>query len=324
MSRYVNALALCIGLVAGSIVAAQPAAWPAKPVKVVAVFPPGGSVDQVARILAQQLTTQTGQSFFVENKGGASGAIGTQLVAKAAPDGYTLAVVFDTHGTNPSLIPNLGFNTTKDLASITLVGTSPMAIVANAGQPYRNFSDVLAAAKTKPGSVAFGSIGSGSLGHLAMTQIGNQLGLEFNHVPYRGGGPLMTDVVGGQIGLAIGTVFLVNPHVKSGKLRPLGVTSSKPDKQLPGAAPVAEQGVPGFDALAWWGVFAPAATPAPILKRIREELLKALKTPSVAEKLSSQGLDVVASSPEELDRFLNIQIERWAKVVTDNKIRAGD
>ena len=324
MSRYVNALALCMGLVTASSVAAQPAAWPAKQVRVVAVFPPGGSVDQVARILAQQLTTQTGQTFFVDNKGGASGAIGTQMVAKSDPDGYTLAVVFDTHGTNPSLIPNLGFNTTKDLAPITLVGTSPMAIVANAGQPYRNFAEVLAAAKAKPGSVAFGSIGSGSLGHLAMTQIGNQLGLEFNHVPYRGGGPLMTDVVGGQIGLAIGTVFLVNPHVKSGKLRPLGVTSAKPDSQLPGVAPVAEQGVPGFDALAWWGVFAPAATPAPILKRIREELLKALKTPSVAEKLSSQGLNVVASSPEELDRFLNVQIERWAKVVKDNKIRAGD
>ncbi|MFO1197326.1 MAG: tripartite tricarboxylate transporter substrate binding protein [Burkholderiaceae bacterium] len=298
--------------------------WPTKPVRLIAVFPPGGSVDQVARILAAQLSQQTGQPFVVENRAGASGVIGTAAVAQAAPDGHTLGVVFDTHAVNPSLIPNLPFNTLRDLAPVMLVGTSPMAIVAHASQPYRNFRDVLAAARTAPGSVAFGSIGSGSLGHLAMTQIGNLQGVEFNHVPYKGGGPLMTDAVGGQVPLSIGTVFLVNPHVRSGRLRALAVTSRAPDAQMPGVAPVAEQGVAGFEALAWWGVFAPGATPPALAQRIHEELAKALKAPVVAEKLTAQGMDLVGGSPEVLDRFQRAEIERWAKVVRENRIRAGD
>ena len=298
--------------------------WPTKPVRLIAVFPPGGSVDQVARILAAQLSQQTGQPFVVENRAGASGVLGTAAVAQAAPDGHTLGVVFDTHAVNPSLIPNLPFNTLRDLAPVMLVGTSPMAIVAHASQPYRNFRDVLAAARTAPGSVAFGSIGSGSLGHLAMTQIGNLQGVEFNHVPYKGGGPLMTDAVGGQVPLSIGTVFLVNPHVRSGRLRALAVTSRAPDAQMPGVAPVAEQGVAGFEALAWWGVFAPGATPPALAQRIHEELAKALKAPVVAEKLTAQGMDLVGGSPEVLDRFQRAEIERWAKVVRENRIRAGD
>ena len=298
--------------------------WPAKAVKIIAVFPPGGSVDQVSRIFAAQLSAQLGQQFVVENKGGASGSIGAAAVAQAPADGYTFGVVFDTHGVNPSLIPNMSFDTTKDLAPVMLVGTSPMAIVAHAGQPYRDFRDVLAAAKAKPGTVSFGSIGTGSLGHLAMAQVGNQLGLQFNHIPYKGGGPLMIDAVGGQVPLAIGTVFLVNPHVKGGKVKALGVTSAKASPQMPGVAPLAEQGVPGFSALAWWGVIAPARTPPAIVKRMHEELAKALKVPAVAEKLTAQGMEIVGGPPEELDRFLKAEIERWAKVVKDNKIKAGD
>jgi tripartite-type tricarboxylate transporter receptor subunit TctC len=205
-----------------------------------------------------------------------------------------------------------------------LVGTSPMAIVAHVSQPYKDFKDVLAASKAKPGSVSYGSIGTGSLGHLAMTQIGNQAGVEFNHIPYRGGGPLMTDALGGQVPVAIGTVFLVTPHVKGGKLKALAVTSAKPSAQLPGVAPVADQGVPGFSALAWWGVIAPAGTPPAIMKRMNEELNKALKTPAVAEKLTAQGMDIIGGDPAELDKFLKAEIERWAKVVKDNKIKAGD
>jgi tripartite-type tricarboxylate transporter receptor subunit TctC len=298
--------------------------WPTKPVKIISVFPPGGSVDQVSRIFAQQLTVQLGQQFIVENKGGASGSIGAAAIASSPPDGYTFGVVFDTHGVNPSLLPNLPFNTTKDLASVMLVGTSPIAIVAHAGQPYKDFRDVIAASKAKPGSVSYGSIGSGSLGHLAMTQIGNQAGVEFNHIPYRGGGPLMTDALGGQVPVAVGTLFLVTPHVKGGKLKALAVTSAKPSPQLPGVATVAEQGLPGFSALAWWGVIAPAGTPPAIIKRMYEELSKALKTPAVAEKLSAQGMDIIGGDPAELDKFLKSEIERWAKVVKDNKIKAGD
>jgi tripartite-type tricarboxylate transporter receptor subunit TctC len=323
MKTKVAALA-ALGLWLLAAAAHAQAPWPNKPVKLIAVFPPGGSVDQVSRILAQQLQTQLNQPFIVDNKGGASGSIGAAAVAASPPDGYTFGVVFDTHGVNPSLIPNLSFDTVKDLASVTLVGTSPMAIVANTAQPYKDFKDVLAAAKAKPGSVSYGSIGSGSLGHLAMLQIGNQLALDMTHIPYKGGGPLMNDAVGNQVPLAIGTVFLVNPHVKGGRVKALGVTSAKPSVQLPGVKTVAEQGVPGFSALAWWGVIAPAKTPEAIVKRMHEEIAKALKNPAVAERLSAQGMDIVGGGPAELDKFLRGEIERWAKVVKDNKIKAGD
>ena len=319
-----GALSLIAASLFASTALAQGAVWPTKTVRIVAPFPPGGSIDQVARLIAPQLAAQTGQNFIVENKAGASGSIGTQLVAKSEPDGHTLVLVFDTHGTNPTLIPNIGVNTTKDLAPITLIGTAPMAVVAHVSQPYNSFADILAASKARPGSVAYGSIGSGSLGHLAMTQIGNIVGTEFNHVPYRGGGPLMVDAVGGQIGVALGTVFLVNPHIRSGRLKALAVTSLKSDPQLPGVAPISEQGVPGYDALAWWGAFAPAGTPAPVLNRIREEFVKALRNPVIAEKLVAQGMDLKASSPEELEQFVQKEIDRWAKVIQHNKIRAGD
>jgi tripartite-type tricarboxylate transporter receptor subunit TctC len=298
--------------------------WPAKPVKIIAVFPPGGSVDQVSRILAAKLTTQVGQQFIVDNKGGASGSIGAATIAQSPPDGYTFGVVFDTHAVNPSLIPKLPFDTMKDLASVMLLSTSAMAFVAHTSQPYKDFRDLLTAAKAKPRGVSYGSIGTGSLGHLAMAQIGNLLGIEFNHIPYRGGGPLMIDAVAGQVPTAIGTVFLANPHVKSGKLRALGVTSAKPTPQMPGVVPIADQGVPNFSALAWWGVIAPGKTPAPIVNRMYEELAKAIKAPEVAEKLTNQGMDLVGGRPEELDKFLKGEIDRWAKVVRDNKIAYGD
>ena len=318
------AAGIAVALAALSAPLAQAQAWPARTVKMIVVFPPGGSTDQVGRVLAAQLTTQLGQQFIIENKGGASGSIGAAAVAQAPADGYTFGVVFDTHAVNPSIIPNISFDTTKDLASVMLIGTSPMAIVAHASQPYKDFKDLLAAAKAKPGSVAFGSIGSGSLGHLAMAQIGNLLNIDMTHVPYKGGGPLMTDAVGGQVPVAIGTVFLVNPHVKGGKLKALAVTSAKPSPTMPGVGTVAEQGVPGFAALSWWGIIAPAKTPPAIVKRMHDELAKALKVPAVAEKLSAQGMEIVGGSPEEMDRFLKGEIERWAKVVKDNKIKAGD
>lgn len=303
--------------------AAQAQQWPTKPVRIIAPFPPGGSVDQVSRVFAAQLTQQTGQQFIVENKTGASGVIGTQAVATAAPDGHTIGVVFDTHGVNPSFMPNMPFDTLKDLAPVMLVGTSPMAIVTHVNQPYKDFRDVLAAARQKQ-PINFGSIGTGSLGHLAMAQIANAQKVEFTHIPYKGGGPLMIDAVGGQVPLAIATVFVTNPHVKGGKVRALAVTSEKPSPQMPGVATVSEQGVTGYSAVAWWGVIAPGGTPPAVVKRIHEELAKALKQPAVAEKLTAQGMDVIGGPPEEFDRFLRAEIERWAKVVKANNIRAGD
>ena len=298
--------------------------WPTKAVKVIAVFPPGGSVDQVARILAQQLSEQTGQQFIVDNRGGASGSIGTAILSKADPDSYTIGVVFDTHAVNPTLIPDISFDTLRDLTPLMLVGTGAMALVTPIIQPFKSFRDVVDAAKANPQGISYGTIGAGSLGHLAMTQLANQLGVQFVHIPYRGGGPLMNDALGNQVPLAIGSVFLVNPYVSSGRLRAIAVTSAKPDPKLPTVETMASQGVPGFEAYTWWGVFGPAKMPPALAKRIYDELAKAAKSPAVIEKLSAQGMEVLAAPPADLDAFVRKEIPRWAKVIKDNNIRSGD
>jgi len=290
----------------------------------VAVFPPGGSVDTVARILSFQLTKQLGQQFIVDNKGGASGSIGTAMVAKSPPDGCTFAVVFDTHGVNPSLIPNLPFDTMKDLAPVMIVGTSAMVIARHPTVAFKDFKEVIAAGKQKADAVSYGTIGSGSLGHLAMTQIASLAGSAFNHIPYKGGGPLVQDAIAGHVPLMIGTIFLAKPQIDAKMLVPLAVTSAKRSSRLPYVPTLAEQGVPGFESVAWWGVIAPAGTPPQIISRMNEELVKALKAPDVAEKLSAQGMEIVGSKPEALQAFLQSEIGRWSKVVKDNKIKAGE
>ena len=296
--------------------------WPTKqPIKLVAVFPPGGSVDQVARILSVPLGQQLGQSIIVENKGGASGSIGTAAVAAAAPDGYTFGVVFDTHGVNPTLIPGLSFDTKKDLAPVALIGTSAMVLATFSGSEYKTFADVVAAAKAKK-NVSYGSIGSGSLGHLAMALLGKSGNIDWQHVPYKGGGPLMTDAVAGHVPLSIGSVFVTKPHIDSGRLRPLAVTTNKRSPDLPNVPTVAESGFAGFDAPAWWAIIAPAKTPPEVLKRMNEEINKALKNPDIAKKLSDQGIDIIGGSPESAGVFIDKQIDIWAKVVKDNGIKA--
>ena len=298
------------------------APWPTRgPIKLVAVFPPGGSVDQVARILAVPLQAQLGQTVIVDNKGGASGSIGAAAVAAAPADGYTFAVVFDTHGVNPSLIPNLPFDSKKDLTPLVLVGTSPMVLATNVGSEYKTFADVVAASKAKK-NVSYGSIGSGSLGHVAMTLLGKNGGLEWTHIPYKGGGPLMNDAVAGHVPLSIGSVFVTKPHIDNKRLRPLAVTTSKRARELPDVPTLAESGFPGFEAPAWWAVLAPAKTPPDILKRMTEELNKALKNPDVAKKLQAQGIDVVGGSSDSARVFIDKQMDIWAKVVKDNNIKA--
>jgi tripartite-type tricarboxylate transporter receptor subunit TctC len=311
-----------VALAALPLVAGAQAAWPTKqPIKLVAVFPPGGSVDQVARILSVPLSRQLGQSVIVENKGGASGSIGTAAVVAAPPDGYTFAVVFDTHGVNASLIPGLPYDTKKDLAPVVLVGTSPMVLATNVDSEYKTFADVIAAAKAKK-AVNYGSIGSGSLGHLAMTLLARSSGLDWQHVPYRGGGPLMTDAIAGHIPLTIASVFVTKPHIDSKRLRPLVVTTSKRVAELPDVPTVAESGYPGFDAPTWWAVLAPARTPPEIVRRMNEELNKALKSPEVAARLSGQGITVIGGSPEVARTFIDKQVDIWSKVVRENNIKA--
>jgi len=317
--RAALALGAAAGLAAPLPAAAQ--AWPTKqPIKLVAVFPPGGSVDQMSRLLAPVLMQQLGQNVIVENKGGASGSIGAAAVAAAPADGYTFAVVFDTHGVNPSLIPNLPFDSKKDLTPVILIGTSPMVLATYAASEFKSFADVVAAAKTSKGA-SFGSIGSGSLGHLAMAQLGKNGGMNFTHVPYKGGGPLMNDAVAGHVPLSIGSVFVTKPHIDSKRLRPLAVTTSQRARELPEVPTVAESGFAGFDAPAWWAVLAPAKTPPEIVQRMNEEINKALKNPDTAKRLAAQGIDVNGGSPEAARVFIDKQMDIWAKVVKDNNIK---
>ena len=313
------ALPCAIGLLPTNALAQ---AWPAKqPVKLVVVFPPGGSVDQLARLLAPALSQALGQTVIVENKGGASGAIGTAAVAASPADGYTFAVVFDTHGVNPSLIPSMPFDSKKDVAPVILFGTAPMVLATHVGSPYKTFADVVAAAKNKPG-VSFGTIGSGSLGHLAMSLLAKSGNLEFTHIPYKGGGPLMTDAVAGHVPLSIGSVFVTKPHIDSQRMRPLVVTTSKRSPDLPSVPTMAESGFAGFDAPAWWALLAPAQTPPDIVNRVNAEINKILKQPDIAKRLDTQGIDVVGGTPDQARVFIEKQMEIWGKVVRENGIKA--
>lgn len=303
--------------------AGQAGDWPNRAVRLIVPFPPGGTVDPLARLLASRLTPALGQQFVVDNRPGGSGSIGTGIATKATPDGYTFLFVFDTHAVNPSLIPNLPFDTVKDLAPVMLVGTSSMAVVTNTNKPYKTFTDVIKTAKAKPDSVTYGSVGAGSLGHLTMTLLQEAGGFKIVHVPYKGGGPMSVDVLAGHVDMGIGSVALVAPQVRGGKTRAIAVTGNTRSHAMPEVAALAEQGFPGFSALAWWGIFAPAGTPRPVLDKFHAELTKALNIPEVRKQLTEQlGMDVQASDPATLQKFLLGEMDRWAKVVRTYGIKA--
>jgi tripartite-type tricarboxylate transporter receptor subunit TctC len=321
MHRLLTLLSLAaLSLAATTSAFAQ--AWPTKqPIKLIAVFPPGGSVDQVARILQPVLQQQLGQTVIVDNKGGASGSIGAGAVAASPPDGYTFAVVFDTHGVNPSIIPNLPYDSRKDLPAVALLGTSAMVLATHVDTPYKTFADVVAAVKAGK-NVSYGSIGNGSLGHLAVTLLAKGNNFDLSHVPYRGGGPLMQDAIAGHVPLSIGSVFVTKPHIDSKRLRPLVVTTDKRSPQLPDVPTLAESGYAGFNAPAWWAVLAPGKTPPEIVARMNDEINKALKNPDVATKLAAQGIVINIGTPAAAQAFIEGQMDTWAKVVKANNIKA--
>ena len=295
--------------------------WPTRVVKFVSPYPPGGSVDPLARLFAAKLSESLKQQFIVENRTGASGIVGTDYVAKSAPDGYTFVFIFDTHSVHQALNPKLPFDPVKDFAPVMLVGTAPMVITTGAMKPYKSFADVIEAAKAKPDTVTMGNVGNGSLAHLATIVLNQATGVKIVPVPYKGGGPLSVDVIGGHVELAMASTVAQAPHVKGGEMRALALTGDKRSATMPNVPTLAELGVPWQGAYAFWGILAPAGTPKPIIDKLVAELNKAINAPDVQKTLTETlGMDVLALSPEETGKFLSDAIARWGKVVKDNGI----
>jgi len=294
--------------------------WPNKPVKFVSPYPPGGSVDPLARMLGAKLGESLKQNFIVENRTGASGVIGTDYVAKSAPDGYTFVFIFDTHAVHQALNPKLPFDPVKDFAPVMIVGTAPMAITTGVMKPYKTFADVIAAAKAKPDTITLGNVGSGSLAHLTTIVLNQAADVKLVPVPYKGGGPLSLDLIGGQVELGMASVAAQGQHVKGGKMRALVLTGDKRSHTMPDVPTLKEQGI-NVVAHAWWGILAPAGTPRPIIDKFHAELVKAIKLPEVNRMLAeTQGMDVVALSPDATQKWIEDAIARWGKVVKDNGI----
>jgi len=314
-------LAAC-ALTSPVICAAQD--WPAKPLRFIVPFAAGGSTDQVARILGERLSATLGQQIIIDNRGGGNGVLGTALAAKSSPDGYNYLVVFDSHATNPSLQKNLPYNTVKDFTPITLIASSPMALVVHAAAPYQNLADLIAAAKAKPGELILGSGGIGSRGHLAVASLERRAGFKVTQVPYRGTSLITTDLLGRQITMQMGTVFFVAPFVKAQRLRALAVTVANRVEQLPDVPTVAEQGYPGYDVNSWWGMLAPAGVPKPVLQQINAKLREVYASPAMRERLAQVGLTERASNAEQFTRFIAAEMDFWGKVVRENNITASE
>jgi len=311
---------LAFFLLLGSSFVTAAQEWPSKPVKFVSPYPPGGSVDPLARLFAAKLTDSLKQQFIVENRTGASGIIGTDYVAKSAPDGYTFVFIFDTHSVHQALNPKLPFDPVKDFAPVMLVGYAPMAITTGAMKPYKTFGDVIAAAKAKPDTVTLGNVGNGSLAHLTTIVLNQAAGIKLVPVPYKGGGPLSLDLMGGQVELGMASTAAQAQHVRGGKMRALALTGDRRSHTMPEVPTLKELGI-DVSANAWWGILAPAATPKPIVDKLVIELRRAIAQPDVQKMLTETlGMDVIALGPDATQKWIEDAIARWGKVVKDNGI----
>lgn len=321
MSR-ITRRTLVLGAVAAPF-AAQAQNLPSGTIKIVVPYPPAGSTDAMMRMIQPALQQRLKATVIIENRPGASGSIGTGVVAKSPPDGTTWAVVFDNHAANPFVLPSMPFDTEKDLAPVLLIGTAPYMVVTALSKPYKSLADVIAAAKAKPGAVSYGSVGAGSIGHLAMTLLSNRAGIQLVHVPYRGGGPAMNDAIAGHVDMMIGSVALQLPQVNAGKIRPLFITGKSRLAAHPDV-PAASETFPGFEAYAWWGVFAPAGTPQAIIDKFAAEMAASLREERVAKTLiETQQIDLKLGGPQVMGKFLAEQMQTWGKVVRENNIRGG-
>ena len=315
-------------VLAGALVtplAARAQAWPPSVMRVIVPFPAGGSVDAVARLVQAGLQQRLGTSVLIENQAGGSGSVGAARVAKSPPDGSTWLFVFDSHAVNPFLQP-LPYDSTKDLDPVMLIGTAPNVLATHPSRPYKSLSEVVAAAKAKPDTISYATIGAGSLGHLTMVRLGKQAGIQLAHVPYRGGGPAMNDAIAGHVDLIIGSAALVNPQLEAKALRALvqfgpSRASAPTLSEVPTAT---ESGLAGVESSAWWGVFAPPGTPASIVERFVAALRATLRDERVAKTLTeTQQISVRAEGPEEFRRFFEREMQVWGAVVRENDIKLG-
>ena len=314
------AAALALGAVAPPLRAAGPAdAFPSKPARIVVPFTPGGSTDILARAIGQRLSEAWGQPVVIENKPGAGGNVGVELVAKAPPDGYTIVMGhIGTFAANPALYKALPYDPVKDFAPITLVAMVPNVLVVGPAVQAKSLGELIAYAKANPGRLDYGSGGNGSAAHLATEYFRMRTGVQMQHVPYKGTGPAVADLLGGQIGVMITGALPLLPHIKSGKLRALAVASPKRLAILPDVPTIAESGYPGFAAVQWYGLFVPAATPKEIVAKINRDAVRALKDPAVAERLASEGAEPVGDTPEQFGAFVKSEIELWGKVIRES------
>lgn len=295
--------------------------YPTRPIRMIVAYPPGGGTDIVGRMIAQKLSENLGQTVVVDNRGGATGNIGTELAARATPDGYTLLMGnVAPNAINVSLFKKLPYDPVKDFAPVSLAAVTPNILVVQPSLPVKTVKDLIALAKSKPGTLNFPSAGIGSSSHLAGEMLKTMAGIDMVHVPYKGGGPALIALLSGQVQIMFATLPAAMPHVKSGKLRPVAVTTSRRSQALPELPTIAESGVPGYEAATWYGLLAPAGTPKAIVGRLHAEIVKILAT-DTRQLLMAQGFEPAGSSPSEFASYIKTEIVKWAKVIKDAGIR---
>jgi tripartite-type tricarboxylate transporter receptor subunit TctC len=299
-------------LFAGPILAQS---FPAKPVRVVVPYPPGGPTDIVARVLFQQVAEATGQQFLIDNRAGAGGNIGAELVAKSPPDGYTVLIGTTAHAINMSLFKNLGYDVQKDLMPVSLLTQGPLVLIAHPQFPASTVKEVIELAKTKPGGLNFASSGNGQSTHLSAELFNTMAGIKMAHVPYKGSAPALTDVMSGQVDVMFDTTLSAMPFVKAGKLKALGLTSAVRSPAAPDVPTIAESGLPGYEVFAWNGVLVPTGTPKAIIQQLNDHIRKAMLLPQVKDKFSAQGFAASWNSPESFGVFLKTEVDKWSRTV---------
>ncbi|HWI98717.1 MAG TPA: tripartite tricarboxylate transporter substrate binding protein [Burkholderiales bacterium] len=294
--------------------------YPTRPVKVIVPSPPGGGTDILARVLAQHLSKALGQPFFVENKAGAGNMIGIEFVAHAAADGYTVLLVPSTLVLNSVLYKKVPYDPVRDFAPVTLAATAPNVLVVNPALPAKSLAELIALARAKPGALSYGTPGIGTSPHLSMELLKSMAGIDLQHVPYRGTAAAVTDVIGGQIAVTFANALTAKPQVDAGRVRALAVSGPKRIEALPAVPPVAEAGVPGYEAMQWYGVVVPTGAPAPVIARLNVEAVKALQSDEMKEKLALDGAQPVGSTPAEFAALIRSELEKWTRVARAARI----